>query len=572
MDLAKVRAELKKLSAALSDRERAQWNAVSAKSSIGQKWQGVKLMNNDLSLHKILKNEKLTDLKPDAEKTDFLQTNLRRSLHAIGHAKAVTTGDVRAKNWRTVKTYPAWIKARKKNDFKHVKKPFRRMIETLRDMGRKKAEAFDLADAYAGLLHEYEPMHATPKFRELVDDVTTWLPELRKKAVDHYEKPRNEPNWALDEKTQKALCLKILEKMGLDMDTTHLGETEHPLCIGRRGEVHIGMRYDEDDFVSAIISTVHEGGHALYRQNMPDEWVDFPAGGVPSSAVDEAMALIVERNAGFGKGFAAFVIDTLEKEFGISRTGLSADALHKKINRITDTNLRTDADETTYPLHVALRYKLAEQLVNGTLDPDDLPSEWHEEERKLLGKQSLNDNEGCLQDFHWYAGLFGYFPSYLSGAVMAAQVYEAAVAEDPSIAWSTDNFDCAPLVNWLRDNIYADASRMDANELMVKVTGSEISTDALRRRLESRYLPEPAKTLEQGLAETGETREKAPEPEKPKFGKRFMNTVKAPGKWLSKQFRKSSDNDDAKPGAPANDDAPDRQRATPKRRRKGPGI
>ena len=35
---------------------------------------------------------------------------------------------------------------------------------------------------------------------------------------------------------------------------------------------------------------------------------------------------------------------------------------------------------------------------------------------------------GCMQDVHWYAGLFGYFPTYTLGALMAAQWFATARA------------------------------------------------------------------------------------------------------------------------------------------------
>jgi len=36
-----------------------------------------------------------------------------------------------------------------------------------------------------------------------------------------------------------------------------------------------------------------------------------------------------------------------------------------------------------------------------------------------------NDAEGCLQDGHWAAGMFGYFPVYTVGNLIAAQLFGA---------------------------------------------------------------------------------------------------------------------------------------------------
>ena len=46
-----------------------------------------------------------------------------------------------------------------------------------------------------------------------------------------------------------------------------------------------------------------------------------------------------------------------------------------------------------------------------------------------LEVRPANDAEGCLQDVHWAHGAFGYFPSYVIGAVIAAQLYESLRAQ-----------------------------------------------------------------------------------------------------------------------------------------------
>ena len=65
-------------------------------------------------------------------------------------------------------------------------------------------------------------------------------------------------------------------------------------------------------------------------------------------------------------------------------------------------------------------------MIAGDLAPRELPGAWAEGLRALLGIAPGNDRDGCLQDIHWYDGSWGYFPTYTLGALIAAQLFEAA--------------------------------------------------------------------------------------------------------------------------------------------------
>src|SRR6202008_880220 len=86
--------------------------------------------------------------------------------------------------------------------------------------------------------------------------------------------------------------------------------------------------------------------------------------------------------------------------------------------------VRVSADALTYPLHIILRFGLERAMIEGELEARDLPGAWNEGVRRLLGLEVPSDALGCLQDVHWGAGSFGYFPGYALGCVIAAQLWE----------------------------------------------------------------------------------------------------------------------------------------------------
>ena len=73
-------------------------------------------------------------------------------------------------------------------------------------------------------------------------------------------------------------------------------------------------------------------------------------------------------------------------------------------------------------LHILIRTELEIDIIEGELEAKDIPSEWNKRYEELLGIRPSNDAEGCLQDVHWSEGAFGYFPSYLLGHLISAQI------------------------------------------------------------------------------------------------------------------------------------------------------
>jgi carboxypeptidase Taq len=99
-----------------------------------------------------------------------------------------------------------------------------------------------------------------------------------------------------------------------------------------------------------------------------------------------------------------------------------------------------------------------------------------------------NLKDGCMQDVHWFAGLFGYFPAYTLGALMAAQWFAAASAaiEDLDVQIAAGDF--APLIDWLRREIHGRGQLKSARELLMEVTGQALDLHHFRAHLDRRYL------------------------------------------------------------------------------------
>jgi carboxypeptidase Taq len=165
---------------------------------------------------------------------------------------------------------------------------------------------------------------------------------------------------------------------------------------------------------------------------------------------------------------------------------LDATRLYQSANRVSSTFIRASADEMSYHLHILLRYELEAAMISGDLKVSDLKAAWNERSRSLLGIVPENDNDGVLQDGHWPAGMFGYFPTYTVGSLYAAQLAETYAKSQPlEQEISTGNF--APILGWLRKSIHEYGDRHTADELMEKATGKRLDPEAYFRHITAKF-------------------------------------------------------------------------------------
>ncbi|HEU0221796.1 MAG TPA: carboxypeptidase M32, partial [Paracoccaceae bacterium] len=94
---------------------------------------------------------------------------------------------------------------------------------------------------------------------------------------------------------------------------------------------------------------------------------------------------------------------------------------------------------------------------------------------------------GVLQDVHWSAGLFGYFPSYSLGNIYAGELFAALGRDLPDLEASIAAGDLAPIVAWLRANIHRLCRLHAPEELIARAVGHPPGVGPLLAYLESKY-------------------------------------------------------------------------------------
>lgn len=447
--------------------------------------------------HELLVDPAVGDLIAQAEQEvaadgaidPWRQANLREIRRTWLHASAVPADLVEASSRAVSACEIAWRDARARADFPALLPSLRTVLDRQRDIAAAKAEALGL-DPYDALLDGYEPGARAAEIDRVFARLEAALPGLIARVVEHQrQQPAPLPlSGPFPVESQRALGQRMMAAVGFDAERGRLDVSLHPFCGGASDDVRITTRYDEADFTGALMGVLHETGHALYEQGRPGAWLHQPVGAARGMAMHESQSLLIEMQACRGDAFIRHAAPILRETFGGSGPAWDSSNLIRLYRRVAPGFIRVDADEVTYPVHVILRYRLERALIAGSLDLADLPAAWNEGMGAMLGIVPPDDARGCLQDIHWPGGAWGYFPTYTLGAMMAAQLFDAACRADAAIPDGLANGDFAPLVAWLRTHVHGLASSRSGAEILTAATGRPLDPAIYLAHLERRYL------------------------------------------------------------------------------------
>ncbi|WP_288403631.1 carboxypeptidase M32 [uncultured Deinococcus sp.] len=388
----------------------------------------------------------------------------------------------------------AWAQARAQSDFAAFAPMLTRMVQ----LNRELAEALGYGDhPYDALLNLYEPgltgAALTPLFARLRTHHVALLRRVQAQPAPRTDFLRRHYPAA----EQRGLCLSAAQTFGYDLTRGRLDESAHPFEISfTRQDVRITTRIQENFLSGALFGTLHETGHALYEQGVsPDltrtvlasDLLGLYAVGGSSYGTHESQSRLWENRIGRSQAYWALHYPALQARFPEQLGDVSAAEFHRAVNEVRPSLIRVEADELTYDLHIMLRVELERDLIGGQLEVAGLPEAWNARMKADLGLDVPDDRRGVLQDIHWSSGLFGSFPTYTVGNVMASQFYEAAAQALPDLGAQLGRGDYAPLREWLTGQIYRHGRSLVPHDLLVRATGRGLDPEPYLRYLSGKY-------------------------------------------------------------------------------------
>jgi carboxypeptidase Taq len=363
-----------------------------------------------------------------------------------------------------------WQVARAESDFAMFAPALERNVELARDY----AACFDHGGhPYDALLADYDYGLTAARVQEVFGPLAQALPPLVAEAA---ARPAA-PDIAVPVETQQAAVLGVLRRLGVRDDQWRVDISPHPFSLAMSPtDLRVTTRY-EGAGVESLLAAVHEYGHALYEHQVAPELARTNLGEGTSMSVHESQSKLWENHVARHRAFAT----VMAAELAAGGVAVEPDALHALVVRVRPSLIRVEADQVTYPLHIVMRFELERALIDGTLDVADLPAAWNDGMRRLLGVEVPDDARGVLQDIHWAAAYFGYFPSYALGCLIAAQLWERLEAELGPQDDALRRAEVGPICAWLGEHVHRHGRRLDTEPLVAHATGGGLDVEPFLR-------------------------------------------------------------------------------------------
>jgi carboxypeptidase Taq len=391
---------------------------------------------------------------------------------------------VREKAEQGSRGYHAWADAKKNADFAR----YAPVLEKNLELAKREAAYLGHGDApYDYMIDKHDPGMTAAVIEKLFDELKASLVPLVREIVGSKIKARADLLRGFPVEQQRAFLREVTETIGFNYARGRIDVSLHPFCSGNGADIRMTTRFDVDNPLDSLFSSIHETGHGLYEQGLATDQHHTALGQATGMGVHESQSRLWENQVARSRGFWTFFEPKFRAAFSEQLKTVSSDELYLAINAVEPTLIRVDADEVTYNLHIVLRFELEKKLFDGSLAVRDLPKAWNELSRSLLGLTPSNDREGVLQDVHWSDGAFGYFPSYCIGNMMAAQLWYRALTLRPQLEQEFARGDFTWLLGWLRETIHAQGKRLDTLGLVRHATGEDLSPKYLLHYLRERY-------------------------------------------------------------------------------------
>jgi carboxypeptidase Taq len=382
-----------------------------------------------------------------------------------------------------------WVESKLSDDFKRFMPQLKKIIDL------KRQEADCLANPgqsrYDVMLDSYEEGATEQEISRIFVALQQSLVPLIQKASEQSSKfGPSVLQGRFDLGAQEKFSRWVAEQIGFDFQRGRLDQTEHPFCTTLGPHDHrILTRYSSESFSTGLYGVLHEAGHGMYEQGLDPKWYGTPVGSAASLGVHESQSRLWENLVGLSDAFWKWAYPHLLDHFRKEFAGVPMQRLVQDLNRVEPSLIRIQADEVTYNMHILIRFELEQQLMNESLQAEDLPAAWNHKYTNYLGITPKSDQTGVLQDVHWSAGLIGYFPTYTLGNIYAAQLYAAADTQLGGLQSQIQRGEFRPLLEWLQSKVHRHGQTYLPMELIHRATGKPVESSFLVDHLKTKCKP-----------------------------------------------------------------------------------
>jgi carboxypeptidase Taq len=389
-------------------------------------------------------------------------------------------------------TVDVWKKAKAAKDFLMFKPELEKLLELRKKAAEILMEVKETKTPYDALIDIFEPKMTAEMIAKVFAALKEGLVVTLKKCLNA---PKQPDISVLKRKVpvdvQREISNELAKFIDYDVASPKAGgridETEHPFTTGYYDDVRITTHYYEDNLAPSLFSVLHEGGHAIYGQNLKSKWIYQPVGTGCSLGFHESQSRFVENIVGRSREFWVYFFPKLKRLTGNVFSDVASDDFVRAINQVKPSKIRVEADEVTYCLHVIIRFEIERELIAGKIAVTDLPEIWNQKYKDYLGVDIENDSEGVMQDTHWASGYFGYFPTYALGNIYSGQLLAKLEKDVPTWKDQITKGNFRNVKEWLVNNIHHYGNLYDPADLIKKITGEQLNVKPYLEYLDKKY-------------------------------------------------------------------------------------
>lgn len=370
----------------------------------------------------------------------------------------------------TAKATRIWEEAKQTNNFAIFEPVLDRMIEMKKQDAQYQAPDME---PYEFMLSRYEKGMDSKTIEKIFDELKAGLIPLLAKINAAPKPDLSALKGEYDLNAQREWQKFLLEYIGFDFEGGTVGEVEHPFTtsIGN-GDVRVTNHFHAEDPIDAMFSAIHEGGHAIFEQNVGEEFVNTSVADINLMGLHESQSRFFENILGRNKNFWVPIYDKLG-ECMPQFKNVPLDLFYRAINDVHPSFIRTAADEVTYGLHVILRFEMEKAIFRDGVPTAQLPALWNQKMQEMFGICPETDTQGILQDVHWSDGYFGYFPSYLLGSIYDGMFLEQLEKEMGSLDTVLAEGRVKDVTKWLNEKIHKNGSLYTSKEVIKNICGKD---------------------------------------------------------------------------------------------------
>ena len=370
----------------------------------------------------------------------------------------------------------AWRLSKEKNDISIVRDLFNDVLSLTKEEA-KQLSSNSTKSPYDSLIYKYDMDLSSKKIDDLFSVIrNNIIPTYLNINKIHDTSLPSIDMTNFDLLKEMKVFLNVLK---FDFNRGRIDLSSHPFCGGANNDIRITTRFEKNIFES-LSALFHETGHGLYEQNRPSNNLYQPIGQARSLTFHESQSLFFENHIFKSLNFFSLIM----KKFNNQEDLLNI--FKQNYHSVRINPIRVSSDEFSYPIHIYIRYEIEKIIFSENIDLSDIKEIWNKMYKDMLDIDVTNDSEGILQDIHWFEGMYGYFPTYATGAMMASQLKYNCPSYDQFITSPNVN-NIEDISQWLIDNVHQFGSELSTSEILNKISHEDLNPNYLVKHLKERF-------------------------------------------------------------------------------------